>query len=119
MRKMDPRASKIVRDTAYSYSRNHKLSNPDTHAKELPQTHAGSVVAASVSVNLYEPHLVDSVGCLLFFKWSLSFSCLVVPRKAVVPCWDTVGSCELQRRPLITFINVFDCQIGGWAPIGI
>ena len=33
-------------------------------AQDLAQTHAGSMVAASVSVSPYEPCSVDSVGCV-------------------------------------------------------
>jgi hypothetical protein len=34
---------------------------------------AGSVIAGSISVSLYEPCLVDSVGRVLVFLWFLQF----------------------------------------------
>ena len=44
----------------------HQANNHNIYAEDIVQTHAGSVIAASVSVSLYEPCLVDSVD---FFSW--------------------------------------------------
>lgn len=43
-------------------SHNTNLYNQSTYAKKLIQTHAGPMIVASVSMNFYEPCLVDFVG---------------------------------------------------------
>ena len=58
-----------------------KLNNHDMYAEDVEQTHAGSVFAALVSVNLCEPCLVDSVGRVLLVS--------LTPLVSTVPLqWD-------------------------------
>jgi hypothetical protein len=65
--KGDPRAGKRVRDipTPTVRSPTKALKNHSLYAGSLVQAHLYSVVAASVSVSLYEPCLVDFVCCVL------------------------------------------------------
>lgn len=46
-------------------SQNHQANSHNIYAEDLSRTHAGPVLADSVSVSPYEPQLVDSVGSVL------------------------------------------------------
>lgn len=46
-----------------------ELHNHNIYAEGLGQTHEGSLVVSLVSVSPYEPHLVDSVGCVLIVSF--------------------------------------------------
>lgn len=63
-----------VRDTLTPTVRSptkHQVNNHNIYAEDLTQAHAASMIAASVSVSLYEPHLVDSWGCVLLYTSTL------------------------------------------------
>ena len=54
----------------------------------LVQTNAGSVIAASVSLNLYKPHLVDCVDCVLNLSDPTVFSSLLWGSPGSPPVFD-------------------------------
>lgn len=55
----------------------YQANNHNTSAKDLTQTHPGSMIAASVPLRPYEPYFIDSISyVLLLSSTSLVFTIL-------------------------------------------
>lgn len=68
-KKKVPKTGKSVTDspapTVRSSAKKTKLHNLNIYAEDLRQTHTGSLIVSSVSMNFYEHCLVDFVGFLV------------------------------------------------------